>query len=49
MGQTFMTLYYRRRSLGQRLVDAIGVGIAFAIFYIPAVLLDRQERKAANR
>lgn len=41
--------HYHRRSLGQRLLDATLTGLAFAIFFIPAWLLDRQDRKAAYR
>lgn len=40
------TLRLRRRPLGQRLVDAALTGVAFAIFFVPAWLLDREDRKA---
>lgn len=41
------SLYPRRRSLGQRLVNATRTGVAFTIFFLPAWLLDREDRKTA--
>ncbi len=49
-GAAYMnTLYPGRRSLGQRIVDTTLAWIAAAIFIVPAWLLDREARKAADR
>lgn len=44
-----MTNTYRRRSLGQRLVDATGVGVAWLAFIVPVLIMARRDRKAGAR
>jgi hypothetical protein len=44
-----MNQHYRRRSLGQRLIDAIGTAITTVIFLGPVLAQIWQDRKAARR
>ncbi len=44
-----MNHHYRRRSLGQRLVDTALTGVAFLLFLGPVLIQHSQERKAGTR